>query len=156
MDNSLGITNWSCLTSNSSFSKINKCSHFSYLIRDFYVQKWPNVSSILSLLCCFVINDHLYFDLTEFVCDDQRIWLHGRWFWEKNLSFEKYEGNHFSIFLSILSQLASATLDLKVGLKIPVSRCHLFTSLNHPKCEGELGGSVPTIAGRHITECQGY
>lgn len=35
MDNSLEITNWSCLTSNSSFSKINKCSHFSYLIRDF-------------------------------------------------------------------------------------------------------------------------
>ena len=35
MNNSLEITNWSCLTSNSSFSKINKCSHFSYLIRDF-------------------------------------------------------------------------------------------------------------------------
>lgn len=38
MNNSLEITNWSCLTSNSSFSKINKCSHFSYLIREFYVQ----------------------------------------------------------------------------------------------------------------------
>lgn len=35
MDNSLEIPNWSCLTSNSSFSKINKCSHFSYLIREF-------------------------------------------------------------------------------------------------------------------------
>lgn len=35
MDSSLETTNWSCLTSDSTFSKINKCSHFSYLIRDF-------------------------------------------------------------------------------------------------------------------------
>lgn len=59
MENSLEITNWSCLTSDSSFSKINNCSHFSYLIRDFmckmtkciiyskplvlFHNKWPSV-----------------------------------------------------------------------------------------------------------------